>query len=50
MKLNTSNNFIMQLNIKAYPTIILLDKKGEIKFVGAGDKISLELITKIIEK
>lgn len=50
MKLNSSNNFIMQLNIKAYPTIILLDKKGEIKFVGAGDKISLELITKIIEK
>lgn len=50
IKLNSSNTFIKQLNIKAYPTVVLLNKRGEIKFVGAGDKISLELIAKIIEK
>ena len=50
MKLNSRNSFIEQLNITAYPTVVLLDKRGEIKFVGAGDKSSLELIAKIIKK
>lgn len=50
IKLNSNNTFIKQLNIKAYPTVVLLNKRGEIKFVGAGDKISLELIAKIIQK
>jgi thiol-disulfide isomerase/thioredoxin len=50
MKLNSRNSFIEQLHITAYPTVVLLDKRGEIKIVGAGDKISLELIAKIIKK
>ncbi|MBG6063168.1 thiol-disulfide isomerase/thioredoxin [Flavobacterium sp. CG_9.1] len=50
MKLSSRNNFIEQLNIIAYPTIVLLDKKGEIKFVGAGNTISLEIISKMIAK
>jgi thiol-disulfide isomerase/thioredoxin len=50
MKLNSRNIFIKQLNITAYPTVVLLDKRGEIKFVGAGDKSSLELIARIIKK
>lgn len=50
MKLNDSNTFITQLNIQAYPTIVLIDKKGQITFVGAGDSLSLGLIGKIIAK
>lgn len=48
VKLNSTTTLLAEMNVIAYPTIMLLDKKGKIVFVGSGDSGSLEKISDII--